>query len=463
MKLTDKTVAILGGAALALLVITFMMYSTEKKMTTTFAKGTPLVQGISPESAAKIVVKKGSDTVTLVANPQTKGFSVSEKAGYPAELKKVNELLISLFKIRCNAEVTDNAANHADLGVAEDKPDQGSVELIDADGKTLVKVLVGKRVENTRGAHIRLAGKNTVYATDDSPWFYATANNYMETKLVDVSKDKVESVQVNVGEDAYSITQGADKKTKLQPIPEGKKAKDSEVDSVFGALANMNFSDVMKDDGTIKFDAKFVCKQKLTTYFLELAQKDKKHFVRLRAQGPGESVNISKDETKEQLKEKEKILNAADAANTFNKKHAGWVYELSDWKAKNLRKPLKDLVEDIPKKKEGEANVPDKVSASHILIAYKGAANQGATRTKAEAEKLAKSLLKRIKEKKEDFAKLAKEHSACPSKSKGGDLGSFGKGQMAKAFEETSWKLKVGEISDVVEAQFGFHIIKRTK
>jgi len=102
--------------------------------------------------------------------------------------------------------------------------------------------------------------------------------------------------------------------------------------------------------------------------------------------------------------------------------------------------------------KQGES-----VRASHILISVPKGADAAA---KAQARSKAEQVLKEVKGG-GDFAALAKQHSADPgSAAKGGDLGFFQQGQMVGPFNDAAFSLAPGAISDLVETDFGFHIIK---
>lgn len=102
---------------------------------------------------------------------------------------------------------------------------------------------------------------------------------------------------------------------------------------------------------------------------------------------------------------------------------------------------------------------PEQVKASHILIKTDTGDDE---KKKAEKKKKLEDIETRLK-KGEDFATLAKEYSDDPSgKAQGGDLGYFGKGQMVKPFEDAAFSMKAGDISPIVETQFGYHIIKVT-
>jgi parvulin-like peptidyl-prolyl isomerase len=107
---------------------------------------------------------------------------------------------------------------------------------------------------------------------------------------------------------------------------------------------------------------------------------------------------------------------------------------------------------------------PDRIAARHILITYTTSAKPvpGATHTEAEARALAEKIAQEAQQPGADFSALAAEYTEEPGgKERGGDLGSFGRGQMVPAFEQVAFKLTVGQTSGVVQSPFGFHVIHR--
>lgn len=83
------------------------------------------------------------------------------------------------------------------------------------------------------------------------------------------------------------------------------------------------------------------------------------------------------------------------------------------------------------------------VRASHLLV-----------QTKEEAVKLREEILAG-----KDFAEVAREYSLCPSGQKGGDLGFFGRGKMVPEFEQAAFSLPVGQVSEPIQTQFGWHLL----
>lgn len=101
---------------------------------------------------------------------------------------------------------------------------------------------------------------------------------------------------------------------------------------------------------------------------------------------------------------------------------------------------------------------PEQVKASHILIKVAQDADDD---QKTKAREKIEAVQKKLKEG-SDFAEMAKTFSEGPSKTNGGNLGFFKRGQMVKPFEDAAFALKKDEISDVVETRFGYHLIKLT-
>ena len=133
--------------------------------------------------------------------------------------------------------------------------------------------------------------------------------------------------------------------------------------------------------------------------------------------------------------------------------------------AKMLEEALKGKLEPTPAQLEEfyKSNLErfkqgEQVRASHILIRVPEGSD-GITKDKAKEK--AEGLLKKAKAPGADFAALAKANSEDPGSAiQGGDLGSFSRGQMVGPFDAVAFKLAPGTVSDLVETQFGFHIIK---
>jgi len=100
---------------------------------------------------------------------------------------------------------------------------------------------------------------------------------------------------------------------------------------------------------------------------------------------------------------------------------------------------------------------PESVSASHILIrTEEGDSEEAKAEKKAELEKIRADIIAGVT----TFADAAKEHSDCPSSAQGGSLGTFGKGQMVPEFEVAAFTQEIDEIGDIIETQFGYHIVQ---
>ncbi len=132
-----------------------------------------------------------------------------------------------------------------------------------------------------------------------------------------------------------------------------------------------------------------------------------------------------------------------------------------------VESPVRVAAEEAREERERRliASQPTKVGAKHILIMHDESASkpESVRRTREQAKQRAQAVLLKIRGG-ADFGELVKEFTDEPGGvERGGDLGVFERGTMVKPFADAAFALKVGEVSEVVETKYGFHIIKRTE
>lgn len=317
-----------------------------------------LIQGLDPSHIYTISLGAGDKEVTMKRSGNR--FVVVNKGNYPAESVNINELISSCMDIKVEEFFTDNPASHKDLGVAEEGANS-VIKFFKQDSELLVGIILGKVKDQGRGTFVRVIPGNKVYVTLDRPWFKDQTLDYVNRKIVAVDRKDIESVTVSLSNETYKLKSGDDGEgILLDNIPTGKKLKTNESKSVFTALNNLRFEDVMKNpaDARLTFNKKHVCNLKDSTmYTIKIAQKDDKIYITCHTEF-SDKTPVTKEkgvvETEEELKKKEAKLLAQEKVQKMSARHKDWIYEIAEYDAKNLTKQLSELFEE-EKKEETEA------------------------------------------------------------------------------------------------------------
>lgn len=355
--MSNKSLAILGIVAAVMVILAVVLSGLSDGPRKGSTGPAYLIQGLEPAGIGRIVIGSGDKVVTL--RRRGNAFTVAEKSDYLADIKQVNDLIQKCADIKSTGSAhTSNPANHADLEVTEDKG-RSVVKFFtpDPNSRLITGLVVGKNIEPGQGAYVRMLPDDEVYLTTESPWIKDQATDYIDQELVSVKPEDINSVTVDPAAESYTLKAGSGDAVSLESLPAGKKLKNTDARSVLTALTSLRFDDVARSIGGLAFNEQYVCRlNDLTVYTLSIAQKDDKTYVVCKADFTGERPReVKENESEEELKKKEALLLAFDNAAEFTAMHKEWIYEIPDWKAKNLTKKLSDLLEDLEKPKDPNA------------------------------------------------------------------------------------------------------------
>ena len=367
--MSNKKLMVLGVVAVGMLVWAIIQSRISNKPRLMSGEPTYLVQGLDTADIDSIILGTGDDAVTL--KHQGSGFVVVNKENYPAEGSQINDLISKCLEIETSQFITDNPANYEDLGVTDEKA-QAVVKFLKTDSSLLTGIIVGKTKELGQGNYVKLASSEKVYEAPSVPWFESGAMSFIEKQLISIKREEIESVTVDYPEGKYVLkTKEGSQDIVMEDVPAGKKFKSTEGNNIFNALTSLSFNDVRREPGDLNFDKQYIYRLKDSTeYTIKIAAKENKAYIACIAMFTEERpTTIRKDESEEELKVKEAKLLADDKAKEFTAKHQRWIYEIADYKAKNLTMELSDLIEDLEKSEEkDQSSDPNEITPNESPI-----------------------------------------------------------------------------------------------
>jgi hypothetical protein len=317
------------------------------------------------EKIARVEIKKKKESIVL-AKGEGDDWKIETANGYPADPKKINELVLGLSEMKVNDRLTANAERYSKFGLKDETEYEASVSLTDSAQKEIATLYLGKDRKSGAepdmemgmppkggGRYVKLASDPNVYLVEDDIFKMNPAlSAWVDTSISSVPADKI--VKVSIAKPTTATVELAyqNGKLELQNIPPDRQAKKAEVDSMASALNGLRMTDVLAVDSPktkdLVFDTTFTATSKDgTIYTVAVSRKDgQKDYIKLSAAyGEPFLTDADKATTQTQAAAQTAATQAKEAVPEFNKKHGPWVYEVSGWIAEKFMKTQKALTE----------------------------------------------------------------------------------------------------------------------
>ncbi len=374
--MSNRKLAILAAIAVIMVVwAVAQSYLANRRSSETTVPGY-LIGGVDIDAIASIRVVARDETIRLIRRGT--GFVVGNRSDYPAQTGEVNNLIASCLDLQPAELVTENEANHADLGVTEDKVRYG-VTFFDQEAKEITGFLLSDRDAETGNTYARVLNDPKVWRLKEDSFPYVRTLDFIDQELIRAERKDIEQVTVTgPAGAAYTLKRKEPDSDEivLENMPAGKTLKGNDYKWVFEALTSLRFDDVKKaDDEAVKdlqFDRTYVCRMRdSTVYTLRIARgEDDKSWLGASAQFTQGRPPEGNVQNEEELQKRQAQLQGWQNAQQFSARHKDWVYEIPSYKAENLTKAIEDLLEDASPPEDaasqpaGEADAGDAAPAT---------------------------------------------------------------------------------------------------
>lgn len=374
--MTSRNLSILG--LVAVIAVLAGVWLAGRQTSTPAAESAVLYPDLKKEldavTAVRIVKAGGTTAVELKRGDG--GWTVSERANYPADDAKLRKLITGLAEAKLLEEKTSNPESYATLSV-EDVSDSaaGGVQ-IEIDGpKQPVKLIVGKQASGAQSHYVRRADEPKSWLINKSIDTSTSADQWLRKSIVDISADRVQSAEVAVGgAKPYSAVKKtrADADFAVEGLPKGKAlSSPSAADNFATALASLTLSDVQAASAITDRPSARATIRTFDGLVTEATgwKKDDKHYIALKTSYDAalaerfKVATANKDATASEKKDdasntegappaenavteapQPEPRNVEEEATKTNAQVTGWAYEIPAYKYDAIFKPVDELI-----------------------------------------------------------------------------------------------------------------------
>lgn len=373
--MTSRKVLILG--IVAILAVGGGLLLAGRETSSPGAESAALYPDLKKELDAVTAIRlvKAGGQPALELKRGDSGWTIAERANYPADDAKLRKLITSLSEAKLVEEKTSNAESYKTLGVEDISDAAASGVQIEIDGpKQPVKLIVGKQASGGQSHYVRRAGEPQSWLVNKSIDTSSSADQWLKKQIIDVSADRVQSAQVAVaGAKPYTASKKsrADADFAVEGLPKGKElSSPTAADSFATALAGLTLTDVQSASAVSGEPSARATIKTFDGLVTEASgwKKDDKHFISLKtshdpaladrfkaaaaepakpdaAPATGEGTPPSAAETKPAAEPaKPTTVNVAEESTKTNAQVDGWVYEIPAYKYDAIFKPVDELV-----------------------------------------------------------------------------------------------------------------------
>ena len=342
--------------------------------------GGELLENFPVNDIAAVTITSEEETVQL--GKVDDHWVVKSRYNFPVDFKKLIDFVKKWKEAKIGRSFKASEASLArmqllpqDSETAEKEQKGTQVRLEKTDGSLIANIITGKVRENESGAsggqYVRIDDTDTVYLTDKN-FNYMTKDSkgWLDKELLDIKAEDIQKVMFANWEGNKVYTVQREKKgddPQLLNVPEGRKSKKSELNSVMGSLASLRIEDVENPEEQQTEKSKvdklsyYLFDGTVYTLYPEKKFKDNKdvHCLRVEVayQKPPEEdkptdlsdatpVTDDKAKPEEEKKDKKTPEELAYEAETNNKKMSGWTYVLPKWKYENFVTNIEELLEE---------------------------------------------------------------------------------------------------------------------